>query len=251
MEVSAIVPKSYNDWIGKITTTVYVPGCNFECHACNAHAIVKNSPLVQRIPIEKVFEVIYENEEETQGICITGGEPLMQREDLLDFCEELKANGFKVKVDTNGSNSKLVEILVMEGLADYIALDVKNQLTEYHYFKATGKRINVAEVLESIQLVKNSGVKHEFRTTYIPKIHSPRDIYEIARTLHGAKRYVLQQFTTDSGTFNAGFAKARIPSYDRLLRIAKGVKGIQEVRLRTKKGEEVINSKKESIPLIK
>ncbi len=248
MEISALISKSHTAWPGKNATVVFVPGCNFECHFCNAHALVKNSEILPRMDLEKVFQAIFE-EPGVEGVVITGGEPLLQGEALAEFCDELQAEDMPVKLDTNGSDSDLLSYLLEEELVDYIALDVKNKLNDYAYFKTIGARADLYEISQSIQLLKHSELDYEFRTTVVPRLHSFNDIQAIARALHGGKRYVLQQFSPENGTLDKNYSSLPETPYDKLVRWALQLKGIQEVRVRTLKGEEVVQTRKEKIAL--
>ncbi|MFH0714247.1 MAG: anaerobic ribonucleoside-triphosphate reductase activating protein [Candidatus Diapherotrites archaeon] len=248
MEVTALFSRSHNAWPGRNSAVVFVPGCNFECHYCNAHALVRNAELLPRLELEKVFETIFA-EKELRGVVVTGGEPLLQREALVEFLDELKAEDVPVKLDTNGSDSDLLSYLIEEELVDYVALDVKHKLNDYSYFKACGNRVDLYEVAQSIQLLKHSDVDYEFRTTVVPKLHSFLDIQYIARALHGGKRYVLQQFSAKDGTLDKNWSTLPEMPYDKLVRWASQLKGIQEVRVRTPKGDEIIETRGQKIVL--
>lgn len=198
---------------------------------------------LERIPEQKVFDFLYN--ESLENVVISGGEPLMQGIALLDFIEELKASGFKVKLETNGSSSEIIQALLEERMLDSISMDLKNRLNEYAYFKVIGKRVSIFEIAKSIILIKNSLTDYEFSFTFVPKLHSVMDAIETARAVKGSNRFVLQQFRKEFGTLKKECEKLREPSYEQLLKIARQIKGIGEVRIRTRNGDEIIKLKSE------
>ena len=143
-----------------------------------------------------VREYIIEREGWIEGVCITGGEPCMH-DDLPELCGRLKDLGVGVKVDTNGGFPGMLELLLPKGLVDYVAMDIKAPLEPGRYRIATGvDRIDILDhVRRSIELIRSSDVKREFRTTVVPLMHSPSDVASIAEMLEGEERYALQHFS--------------------------------------------------------
>jgi pyruvate formate lyase activating enzyme len=136
------------------------------------------------------------------GVVICGGEPTIYKE-LPAFAKKIKKLGYLVKLDTNGSNPKMLKTLIGKKLIDYVAMDIKaplgvkiknSELRIQNYDAATGTKVNLNKIKKSIEIIKNSRIDYEFRTTIIPKLHNQKDIVEIAKQLKGAKTYVLQQF---------------------------------------------------------
>jgi len=125
------------------------------------------------------------------GVCVTGGEPTIHR-GLPAFLARLKSIGSLVKLDTNGSNPKMLGHVIGKKLVDYVAMDVKVPLDRYQ--QAVGYRITRDVILDSIRLIRRSKVDYEFRTTVVPGFVDGNDLEEIAKTLAGSKRYVLQSF---------------------------------------------------------
>jgi len=240
MEIVAFFPKSLTAWPGRKSAVIYTPRCNFECKYCYAHSIIQNHERLERIPASKIVEMLLKNSAEVNSVVISGGEPLLQGKKLLEFLELLNAEGFEVKIDTNGSNSFLLEEILIRGLARYVALDLKNQLNDYSYFKITEKRLLTEEVWKSIQIVQFYCSDYEFRMTFVPSLHSHHDVLELARQLKGTKRFVLQQFIASEGTLSKELESAKSASYEQLLKTARQVQGIEEVRVRTLKGDETI-----------
>ena len=128
-------------------------------------------------------------------MAITGGEPLLHK-DIGDFIKKIKESGYKVKLDTNGSKSGVLQSLISEGLVDFIAMDIKN--TREKYALTSGSTVPYEEISASIDIIKTSGIPHEFRTTVVKELHTEEDIIAIAKMLGKGEKYYLQQFK-DSG----------------------------------------------------
>ncbi|MEM2933182.1 MAG: anaerobic ribonucleoside-triphosphate reductase activating protein [Candidatus Pacearchaeota archaeon] len=181
------------DYPGKIAATIFVYGCTFRCPFCYNSNLVKN--IISSIPESEILRYLQKRKTFLDAVVIGGGEPTLQ-EDLLNFCEKLKSLGFFVKIDTNGSNPKVLNLLVKSKLVDYIAMDIKTVLTKKDYEKATGTRIDIAKIKKSIEIVKKLK-EYEFRTTCVPGIITKKELVGIAEYLQKVKankRYYLQQF---------------------------------------------------------
>ena len=241
MQIAAFFPQSVTAWPGRKSSVVYTAGCNFECKYCYAHSIIKNSEDLELIPEERIMKELSKNFREVNSVVVSGGEPLTQGKSLLNFLAALKAEGFETKLDTNGSDSLLLEEALSKGLLDFVSIDFKNQINDYSYFKVTGKRINLEEIWRSIEATKFFCNNYEFRMTFVPALHSHRDILELSRQLKGAKRFVLQQFIGSEGTLGKEVEGCPNTSYEKLLRTARQIQGIEEVRIRTLKGDEIIS----------
>ena len=126
-----------------------------------------------------------------QGVSICGGEPCMQK-DILDFCVKIKEKGFLVKLDTNGSFPDVLEKLLEKKVLDYIAMDIKQE--DAFLEKVIGGKTSLENMRKSREIIQNSGIDYEFRTTLISGIHSLENMREIAKTIPNAKAYYLQNF---------------------------------------------------------
>jgi len=167
------------DYPDKIAATVFTGGCNFRCPFCHNEEIVygRNAEFMEE---EKVLKFLESRRGELDGVCITGGEPTMQK-DLLDFMKKVRDLGFLVKLDTNGSNHAAVKAIINEGLADYFAVDIKTAFSKYHLVRAPYG--GGEEVLLSLRLIIESGVPLELRTTVVPKVVTAEDFDAIIRYL--------------------------------------------------------------------
>jgi len=203
VEIKGFVDLSLVDWEGKVASVVFLPRCNFRCPNCYNTQLVLHSEKMQTIPFEEIHEYLKNNQGWIDGVAITGGEPTLH-ENLPTFCRTIKGLGFKVKLDTNGTNPKLIEHLIEQGLVDYIALDIKAPLTTEKYSKATN--IDTKQLLEqverTIEILMTGEVDYEFRTTVVPTIHEPKDIEQICTRIKGCKKYVLQNFKANVEMIN-------------------------------------------------
>jgi len=204
MKIGGLQKLSLIDFPNKVAATVFLTGCNFKCGFCQNPELVdpekiKNQPEVSE---KEFFEFLDSKIGLIDGICITGGEPTINP-DLIDFIKRIKAKGFLIKLDTNGSNPKVLEKLIKENLLDFIAMDIKtsvdvkikNQKSKIkNYDKATGVSVNLKKILRSVELIKNSEINYEFRTTVVPGLVDKSDIEKIGQWLSGAKNFALQQF---------------------------------------------------------
>lgn len=184
------------DYPGKIAATVFTIGCNFLCSFCHNPELVdpllmKNQPALSE---SEIFEFLEKRKGDLEGVCVTGGEPTLHK-DLAGFLSRIKSLGFSVKLDTNGSHPEMLENLIKEKLVDYIAMDIKAPFGRYE--EITGVA-NLEKIKKSVDLIKNSGLDYEFRTTVVPKFHTKEDIIQIAKEISPpekpAKKYFLQQF---------------------------------------------------------
>lgn len=176
------------DFPGKVACTLFTVGCNFRCPFCHNGSLVEGEPF-EHIPEETVLDLLKKRQGILEGVCITGGEPLLQAE-LSEFLRKVKALGYPVKLDTNGSQPEKLKALVEEGLIDYVAMDIKNCPERY----AETAGVEHPGVDESIDFLLSGKVDYEFRTTVVEEFHTIEDIENAAKRIRGAKRYFLQSF---------------------------------------------------------
>ena len=192
------------DFPGRTACTVFTGGCNLRCPFCHNVPLVL-APEEEPFPEEEIFAYLKKRRGVLDGVAVTGGEPLLQK-DIAGFLRRVRAMGFLTKLDTNGFFPDALEALLAEGLADYVAMDVKNSREKYA--RTCGRQqVDLAKVDRSLALLKNSGVDYELRTTVVAGFHTPEDIEEICRWIAGAKRYYLQAFK-DSGILQEGSSAA-------------------------------------------
>lgn len=196
MQIAGFQKLTLLDYPGKVACTVFTPGCNYRCPFCHNAGLVLPQRERQIIGEDEVLEYLVKRAGLLDGVCLTGGEPMLQK-DLPDFIRRIKALGYCVKLDTNGSDPAQLEQLLDENLLDYAAMDIKNSLARYHE-TAGVPRVDLSGVIQSAELLMQGKIPFEFRTTIVKEFHTPEDIEAIGKWLQGAPKYYLQNFV-DSG----------------------------------------------------
>ena len=194
--------------------TLFTQGCNLRCPFCHNSSLL-DACRAPETPFlaEDVLAFLYKRRGTLDGVCITGGEPLMHDE-LREFILHVRQMGFLVKLDTNGCYPDRLRHLIDEGLLDMVAMDVKNSPT--HYAMTTGiPHFDVAPVRESIALLKENKISYEFRTTVADELHTEKDMEEIALWLKGDSKYFLQSYRESDAVLHKGLTP---PSRDKLNR---------------------------------
>lgn len=192
MRIGGLQKMTLLDFPGKVACTVFLQGCNFRCPFCH------NSPLlrgIEELSQDSFFSFLKKRQGLLDGVAITGGEPLLHN-DIHSFIQKIKELGFRVKLDTNGSFPQRLAELLQNGLIDYIAMDIKNSPANYQ--KTSGADVDLNKIRDSVQLIMNSGLPYEFRTTVVQELHCEEDFHAIGKWLQGAQAYYLQCFE-DSG----------------------------------------------------
>lgn len=185
------------DYPGKVACTVFLGGCNFRCPFCHNSALVFSSSFPEAVDEDEFFNYIKKRRGILDGVCVTGGEPLISAE-TLDFLRRIKDAGLSVKLDTNGSFPDRLETAVNEKLVDYVAMDIKN--SRKNYGKAVGiENYNTASVERSVSFLLKKQIPFEFRTTAVKGIHETLDFIDIAAWIQGAAKYYLQSFVRSDG----------------------------------------------------
>ena len=167
MKISGFQKLTLLDFPGKVSCIIFTQGCNFKCPYCQNSGLIghENEYL---IPEEEIFSYLKKRQGILDGIVISGGEPTVQK-DLDQFMRKVKELGYQIKLDTNGSNPDLIKKLLDEELVDYVAMDIKNVLSEYK--DVTGVKVLEEKIKKSIKILQKSNIDHEFRTTIIKNIH--------------------------------------------------------------------------------
>lgn len=192
MKIGGLNKFSLSDYPGKVAAVVFTQGCNFRCPWChNGSLIAVNVPDDSLILEEKLFEFLEGRTNQLDGVIITGGEPTIQP-DLPTFIYRIKAMGFLVKLDTNGGQPEVLNELLENNLVDYIAMDIKAPFAIYG--RLTGVHPPISQIKESIELIANSNIGHEFRTTVVEPLLSPEDLLSIKKLVPPGSRHRFQKF---------------------------------------------------------
>ena len=223
--IKQIIETSLIDWEGKIVSTLYVPSCNFRCPYCYNCDLILYPENFPNIAQSEIDSFLLERKDFIDGICMSGGEPTLYP-DLPTYFKKIRDKGFLIKLDTNGTNPKLLKKLLDLDLVDYIAMDIKSSLDFNNYSKAAGikDKAVLEKVKDSIGLIINSKIDYEFRTTVVPLLHSEEIITEIARYITGAKKYVLQNFSPLEKTLDPSFQKIKPYSDEKIQELSEKAK---------------------------
>ncbi|MDD2696858.1 MAG: anaerobic ribonucleoside-triphosphate reductase activating protein [Candidatus Pacebacteria bacterium] len=221
IEIGGIQKTTLIDYPGRIAATIFLIGCNFRCPFCYSAELVlpEKIKLQPRISEKEFFDFLGERKGLLEGIVICGGEPTIHKE-LPDFIKKIKESGFLVKLDTNGSNPRMLRELMDKKLIDYVAMDIKTCREKYD--KATGVRVKISDIEESIGMLKEGRTDYEFRTTVVPTVHSKEDILRIAEWIGPAKKYYLQSFRPEK-TIDPKFENVKPYPKEFLLEIKKEI----------------------------
>ncbi len=208
------------DYDTNITCTVFTGGCNFRCPFCHNGSLVVGNLATQRIDEEDVFEYLTKRKGLVDAVCVTGGEPTLQP-DLADFLRKVRALGYKTKLDTNGLKPDTLQALLDEGLLDYVAMDIKNSKAKYALTVGLND-VDLQKIEKSVEILKNSGVEYEFRTTLIEEFHTLDDMQQIADWISGAKRYYIQKYKDNDGCLSHGYNEVAKEVAQNYLALFKG-----------------------------
>lgn len=216
------------DYPGETACTVFTAGCNFRCPFCHNASLVVDTQKNAEIPAEVFFAFLRKRQGVLDGVCVTGGEPLIQQ-DLEEFLDRIKKLGYLVKLDTNGSFPDRLKRLVESGLVDYVAMDIKNSPEKY------GRTIGVEEyditsINQSVRYLLGGNIPYEFRTTVVREFHQRSDFESIGRWLAGAEHYYLQQFVDSRDLIQKGLRGYNEEIMTQALEIVR--KNVQTAQLR-------------------
>ena len=206
MEIKGFIDVSLSDWDGRVSSVIFLPGCNFRCPFCYNTKLVLQPMAMPTTTLLQVEDYLEGNRKWIDGVVITGGEPTTHN-DLPSLCENLKKMRFNVKVDTNGTDPAMIRKLVDGQLVDYVALDVKAPLTEQEYSRAAGIKAApfIGRIRDTIQFLLEGNVDYEFRTTLVPTLHQTESIDRICQAIKGCKKYTLQNFKSEVDTIDPKF----------------------------------------------
>ena len=197
MKFAALLKQSLVDYPGKIAAVLFTRGCNLRCPYChNGHLLLKPGRTNNHdLDLHDLLGFLQERAGFLDGVVISGGEPTLNP-DLDEACRAIKALGYLVKLDTNGTRFTALAGLIEKGLVDYVAMDIKAALEYQDYLEACGRlsREDFFNVRSSVHLLKNTSIQVEFRTTVVPLYHDLDDLLRIGSAIAGARLYTLQQF---------------------------------------------------------
>ncbi len=192
IKVGGLEKVSLLDYPGKLSAIIFTYGCNLRCPFChNPELVIYDFNSDIEIKGEDLFEYLKKRRGKLDAVVITGGEPLIYNA-IETLIRKIKDLGYLVKLDTNGFFPKKLKDLVNKNILDYIAMDVKYSPTNYN--KQTNDKKALEKISESINIIQNSGIEYEFRTTFVKGIHKVEDAQNIAELIKGSQKYYIQNF---------------------------------------------------------
>jgi pyruvate formate lyase activating enzyme len=213
------------DYPGHVSAIIFTQGCNFRCGFCYNPMLVwprevsevKNKSALKKenkagnekgqyLKEDDLFRFLKARKGKIDGVVISGGEPTIHK-DLPEFIKKIKKAGFKVKLDTNGSNPLMLKNLIKEDLIDYIAMDIKSSKDKYE--KAIGKKIDFNKIKKSVKIIMDSGLPYEFRTTLVRGVAGKDEIKKAGRIIKGAEKWFLQSFNPDLDLLDKEYKKIK------------------------------------------
>jgi len=195
--IRGLLESSLLEWEGKVATVVCLQGCNLRCPFCHSHQLISREMPPETVPLGEVLALVEDRRGWIDGVVVSGGEPTIHPE-LPEFLAAFKSIGVAVKLDTNGTFPGMLSDLIDMGLVDYVAMDLKAPLEPARYAAAAGGAVDVAAVARSVDVLRRGRVDYEFRTTVCPAVISLEDLEAMARSIAGARRYILQQFVPET-----------------------------------------------------
>lgn len=207
MTIAGLQKMTLLDYPGKVACTVFLQGCNFRCPFCHNSGLL-DARGEDHIPQEELLAFLKKRVNLLEGVCITGGEPTLQK-DLPQLLEAIKALGFSVKLDTNGSRPEVLRDLVSRGLVDYVAMDIKN-CPERYGETAGAARMELSKIEESMLFLMQGDLPYEFRTTVMQELHRPEDLLSIGKWFEKlcpekkVEKYFLQPYTDRDSVLSRG-----------------------------------------------
>ena len=205
------------DFPEHVACTVFTLGCDLRCPFCHNAPLVRTAGTPQ-YPVEEFFRFLEMRRGILDGVAVTGGEPLLQQ-DIEDFLAKIKAMGYAVKLDTNGAHPERLRSILQKGLADFVAMDIKNSPQKYD---ATCGRPGILEqARQSAKLLMEGDIPFEFRTTAVKELHGEEDFREIGKWIAGAPRYYIQQFQDSGNILEQGYSSPSKEEMETYLQAAR------------------------------
>ncbi len=227
MKLHGIQKMTLLDFPGVVSCTIFLGGCDFRCPFCHNFELIDGTaqPVMDD---DELIEFLRSRKALLDGVAITGGEPCLHN-DLPELIKKIRAEGYKVKLDTNGYHPEMLKRILDEHLVEYVAMDIKN--SEEKYALTCGlESIDLDKIKESISLLMNGETDYEFRTTVIKEFHEDADFEKIGEMIRGAKRYFLQRFTDRD---SVPYGNLSAPSFDKMRKYAEiSRKYVPETELR-------------------
>lgn len=225
IKIAGLNKLSLLDYPNELSSIVFTSGCNFRCPFCHNKELVFVPENINYYDVDKIYKFLNKRKNVLKAITISGGEPTLQQ-GLLDFMRKIKSMGYKIKLDTNGYNCDYLENILNSGYIDYVAMDIKNSKDKYAFTCGMeNNNFDISKIEKSIELIKQSGIDYEFRTTVVDELHEVEDFYKIAEWIGKVKRYSIQYFKNGDNVIDNNFTS---PSEDKIMRIKEVILQISD-----------------------
>jgi pyruvate formate lyase activating enzyme len=215
--IKGFIPTSFLDWPGKLCSVVFLGGCGFRCPACHNRKLVLEPGSVPEYPLQEILRYLDARGKWIDGVTVTGGEPTVH-ETLPNLLRIFRRREIKIKLDTNGSNPRMLDSLISWGLVDAVSMDIKAPLASDEYSRVAGVPIDLTLIRRSLDILKHSGLEVIFRTTAIPGLVEEPQLERIRHVLGHVKRYIVQAFR-NVDTLSADFTGLEEFSQERIERM--------------------------------
>ena len=219
VSIKGFLETSFIDWPGKLAAVVFLPGCNFRCPFCHNHELLDSGGSLPDIPVEGILARIGELDGWVEGIVVSGGEPTLHA-GLPGLLRQFGDGGLQVKLDTNGSRPDVLGDLIEKGLVQAVDMDLKAPLRNACYERLAGVPVDMSAISASVELLRNSGVPHRFRTTYVPGLLDDGEIREMAGAVAPLSEYVLQAFNPRR-VLDPAFGSIPAPGEEEMIRLRR------------------------------
>lgn len=233
--ISGLQKMTLLDFPGKVACTVFLQGCNLRCPFCHNSELLpgKAEPLMNEADF---YAFLRKRQGLLDGVCVSGGEPTLQPE-LPRFLERIKALGYSVKLDTNGTRPQIIKALVAQNLVDYIAMDVKN--SPACYGQTTGiDAVKIEDIEESLRFLISGEVDYELRTTLVEPLHTEQSVAQMGQWLSTLvpgklpQQLFLQSFVDRDTVLFSGFSAPLPETVDIYAKMLSGC--AQKITIRNK-----------------
>lgn len=216
------------DYPGKVAATIFLGNCNFRCPFCHNSGLVLSADDQPVIPTEQALSFLKKRKGILDGVCITGGEPTIDKE-LISLIYEIHDMGYPVKLDTNGSHPWILKKLVQNHLIDMVAMDIKT--AQESYDKVSGiPGLNLKPILESVDFLMTGAIPYEFRTTVVRELHGENDFRSIGQWIAGCDAYYLQSYKDSPEVIRPGFTSYSLQELENFRRILSETIPLVEIR---------------------
>ncbi len=220
MKIKYLQRTTLVDYPGQIACTIFLFGCNFRCSFCYNPELVLEEKTPD-IDLNEIFNFLEKRKGQLEGVCITGGEPLVSLEE--NFLKKIKSFGYKIKIDTNGSFPEKLKFFINNSLVDYVSMDVKGKKEDYR--KITNVNADLNKIEESMKIISSLN-DYEFRTTILKKFHEEKSVIEEIKWINSVvgkkiKRFCLQGFRNEGKYIDKKFKEEKNTEENYLKNIRK------------------------------